>query len=160
MSLGMAGVALAVLVVVTGMAAAYNAHLVRGGAPAGINPHAFFIVPFTDMLLFVVFFAGAIYYRQRPAVHKTLMLMTAINFLPPALGRIHVLPAKFGILWAWGVPDLLALACLIWLTWRHRKLNKIFAAAVLLLIASQPLRFILSGTQIWLDFVGWLASLG
>jgi hypothetical protein len=159
MTLGLAGIALAVPVVVTGFAAAYNAHLVRPGAPPGIHPHAFFIVPFGDLVLFIIFFAGAIYYRKRPTEHKGLMLMTAINFLPPALGRVQLVPAQFKILWSWGIPDLLALVCLVWLTWKHRKLNKVVAAAVLLLIASQPFRFFASSSTIWMKFAGWMASL-
>jgi len=158
MTLGMAGIALAVTVIVTGFAAAYNAHLVRAGAPSGIHPHAFFIVPFGDLVLFIIFFAGAIYFRKRPLEHKSLMLMTAINFLPPALGRVRLIPVEFGILWSWGIPDLLAILCLAWLTWKHRKLNKIALAAVLLLIASQPFRFFFSSSSIWMNFAGWMAS--
>jgi hypothetical protein len=156
MTLGAAGFVLAALAVVTGLWAAYNAHLVRGGAPPGIHPHAFFIVPFGDVVLFVVFVGAAIYFRRRPTEHKSLMLMTAINFLPPALGRIPFMAAKLGPLWSWGVPDLLALGCLGWLTWKHRQLNKIFAAAVALLIVSQPVRILLSGSTVWLEFTGWL----
>src|SRR6266404_4668362 len=71
MTMGMAGIALAALVVVVvGLVTAYDAHLVRAAAPAGINPHGFFVIPVFDMLLFVIFFAGAIYYRKRPAEHK------------------------------------------------------------------------------------------
>jgi hypothetical protein len=158
MTMGMAGIALAALVVVVGLAAAYDAHLVRAVAPGGINPHGFFVVPVFDMLLFVIFFAGAIYYRKRPAEHKSLMLMTAINFLPAAVARIPLVPAQFMILWAFGVPDLFALISLGWHTAKHRKLNKVFAAGVLLLIASHPLRIVLAGSKIWLQFVGWLAS--
>jgi hypothetical protein len=62
------------------------------------------------------------------------------------------------ILWTFGVPDLFALICLGWHTAKHRKLNKVFAAGVLLLIASHPLRIVLAGSKIWLQFVGWLAS--
>jgi hypothetical protein len=158
MTMGMAGIALAALVVVVGLVTAYDAHLVRGAAPAGINPHGFFVIPVFDMLLFVIFFAGAIYYRKRPAEHKSLILMTAFNFLPAAVGRIPLVPAQFMILWAFGVPDLFALISLGWHTAKHRKLNKVFAAGVLLLIASHPLRIVLAGSKIWLQFVGWLAS--
>ena len=110
------------------------------------------------MLLFVTFFAGAIYYRKRPAEHKSLMLLTAINFLPAAVSRIHLVPAQFTILWAYGVPDLLALVCLGWHAAKHRKLNKTFAAGVLLLIASHPLRIAFAGSKLWLQFAAWLAS--
>ena len=159
MTLGTLGFVLAALAVITGLAAAFNAHVIRASSPPGIHPHAFLIVPFGDMVLFVIFFAAAIYYRKRPVEHKSLMLLTAINFLPPALGRVRLIPAEYTILWSWGIPDLLAITCLIWMTWKHRKLNKTFAAAVILFIASQPFRVIASGSTIWLDFVGWLASL-
>jgi hypothetical protein len=158
MSAGLAGIALATLAVVTGMAAAYNRHIVQYMGPRGINPHSFFIVPCADMLLFVIYFAGAIYYRRRPIEHKSLMLMTAINFLPPAISRIPVL-GNFGMLWSWGVPCLIALACLGWLARKHGEVNKVFAAAVFLLVASYPVRYFLAGTPIWFAFTEWLASL-
>jgi hypothetical protein len=157
-TMGTAGIALAALVVVVGMVTAYDSHLVRAVAPPGINPHSFFVIPVFDMSLFVIFFAGAIYYRKRPAEHKSLMLMTAINFLPAAVARIPVVPVQFVLLWMYAVPDLIALIGLGWYTAKHRKLNKAFAAGVVLLIASQPLRIALASSKIWLQFVGWLAS--
>lgn len=158
MTMGMAGVALAAVVVAVGLATAYDAQLVRGSAPPGVNPHAFFLLPVLDMLLFVVFFAGAIHYRKRPAEHKPLMLMTAINFMPAALFRMPVAPPQLMIHWAFGVPMLVALACLGWHAAKHRRLNKVFAAAVLLLVAAHPLRLLLAGSKVWLDFAAWLAS--
>jgi hypothetical protein len=158
MTMGMAGVALAAAVVVVGLATAYDAQLVRGAAPAGIPPHSFFLIPVLDMILFVVFFSGAIYYRRRPAEHKTLMLMTAINFMPAALSRIPVVPEQLMLHWAFGVPALVALVCLGWHTAKHRRLNRVFAAAVLLLLAAHPLRLALAGSKVWLAFAAWLAS--
>lgn len=158
MTLGMAGIALAALVVVIGMATAYDAQIVRATAPPGMNPHSFFILPVSDMLLFVVFFAAAIYYRKRPVEHKSLMLMTAINFMPAALFRIPIFPEDSVILFTFGIPVLFAVGCLIWLTIKHRKLNRVFAAAVLLLIAAVPLRPIIGNSAGWLAFVSWIAS--
>lgn len=157
MKMGMAGVALAVLVVVVGFTTAYDAQLVRASAPPGVNPHGFFIYPVADMALFIILFAGAIYYRKRPAEHKSLMLLTAINFLPAALFRVSPVPDQFTILWAFSVPSLLAVICLVWFTMKHRQLNKIFAAGVLLLIIALPLRMVISGSNIWLQFVAWIA---
>ena len=158
MTMGMAGVALALIVIVTGMATAYDALLVRGAAPPGVNPHSFFIFPVSDMVLFVVLFAAAIYFRKRPTEHKTLMLLTAINFVPAALFRIPVVPPEYTVWWAFGTPALLAIAILAWHTWKHHKLNKVFAAGVALLLAAVPLRPIISETNAWLSFVGWLAQ--
>lgn len=158
MTMGMAGIALAALVVVVGLATAYDAQLVRQAAPPGINPHGFFLYPVSDMTLFVILFAGAIYYRKRPAEHKSLMLLTAINFLPAALFRVPVVPEQYLFLWAFGVPNLIAIACLAWYTMKHGKLNKIFAAGVLLLIIALPMRNVISESEIWLRFAGWLAG--
>jgi hypothetical protein len=157
MTMGMTGIALAALVIVVGMATAYDAMLVRRSAPPGVDPHGFFFLPFFDMLLFVVFFAGAIYYRKRPAEHKSLMLLTAINFMPAALFRISPVPGEYTIFWAFGVPALAALACFAWYTAKHRKLNKVFTAGVLLVLIAVPLRLVVPSSELWLKFVGWLA---
>lgn len=156
-AMGFAGIALAILVVIVGMATAYDSNFVRFSAPPGVHPHKFFLLPAGDMLLFVIFFAGAIYYRKRPAEHKSLMLLTAINFLPAALFRIPVVPAGFETIWAFGVASLIAISCLIWHTRKHGKLNKVFAVGVLLLTAGLPLRLILAETEIWMRFTAWMA---
>jgi hypothetical protein len=158
MTMGMAGVALAALVIVVGMATAYDAQHVRGAAPPGVNPHSFFIFPASDMFLFAVLFATAIYYRKRPAEHKSLMLLTAINFMPAALFRLPVVPPEYTVWWAFGTPAIIAVSILVWNTWKHGKLNKVFAAGVAILLAAVPLRPIIGESQAWLSFVGWLAG--
>lgn len=156
-TMGFVGITLAAIVVIVGMVTAYDAQLVRASAPPGINPHSFFILPFGDMALFVLFFAGAIYYRKRPAEHKTLMLMTAINFLPAAFFRIPFIPLEYLTLWAFGLASVIAVLSLIFYSLKHRKLNKVFLIAVMLFVLSTPLRLAFAETQIWLQFVGWLA---
>ena len=159
MTLGWAGVALAVLVVITGMAVAYDTHIVRQSAPPGLTGHQFFIVPTLGMLLFVALFAGAIYYRKKPAEHKGLMLITALNFLPPAVARMPVMPELLGIAWTDGFPDLIAVTCVGYHAWKHKKLNKVFAAGAGLLIFSHVAAIVFSNATPWLAFTDWLASL-
>ena len=156
--MGMAGIALAALVVVVGLLTAYDSQLVRRAAPPGADPHSFFIIPVGDMLLFVVFFAGAIYYRKRPLEHKSLMLMTAINFLPAALFRMPFMPADYALPLVFGITSLIAIFCLIWFKVKHGKFNRVFAAAALLFIVALPLRLALAETAIWHSFTNWLAS--
>lgn len=157
--MGMAGIALAVLVVVVGLATAYDAQLVRHAAPPGTDPHEFFILPVGDMLLFVIYFTGAIYSRKCPLEHKSLMLMTAINFAPAALFRIPIVPETYTLLFAFGVPGLIAIFCLAWFKVKHGKFNYVFAAAVLLYIIASPLplRLAFAETQTWHQFVAWIA---
>ena len=159
MKLGMAGVGLAVLVVVSGYlvsigAIAHQTAADRGGIP----PLVFLVVPIADLVLFVVFFGGAIYLRKRSsAEHKRLMILSALNFLPPATARFPV-PAllALGPIWIFGVPIVLTIAALGYDTWRNRKVNKVFLAGSILLIASFPARMWVGGTEMWLSFAEWL----
>jgi hypothetical protein len=156
MTLGMLGIALAALVVVVGLATAYDAQLVRHAAPPGNDPHEFFILPVGDMFLFVVFFAAAIFYRKRPLEHKSLMLMTAINFAPAALFRVAFVPPEYTLLFAFGTPGLVAILCLIWFAIKHGKFNYVFAAATLLYIFFLPFRMYFAETAVWHGFTNWL----
>jgi hypothetical protein len=157
MTMGMAGIALAAIVVVVGMATAYDAHLVRKTAPPGFDPFEFFIVPTLDMINFVILFGGAIYYRKKPLEHKGLMLLTVLNFLPAALSRMSFIPPPFKLLWGFGVPDILALASLGLFTWRYRRFSVPVALGVLLVLTSLPIRIMFSGTQTWHAITAWLA---
>jgi hypothetical protein len=158
MTMGLAGVALAAVVIVTGMMTAYDAQLVRGAAPPGENPHSFFLLPVSDMSIFVVLFAAAIYYRKRPVEHKSLMLLTAVNFMPAALFRIPAVPPEYSYFWAFGAAAAVGIALFAWRTWKTGQFNRVFAAGLGLILAAIPLRPIIAGSQPWLAFTGWLAG--
>jgi len=157
--LGMAGIGLAALIVPAGLATALRAAKYGStSTPPGIPPLAFLIVPLFDLVVFVPLFAAAIYYRRQPAVHKRLMLLTAINFLPPAIARIPIASLQaLGPVWFFGLPALLAIAWFILDTRRHG-LNRIALTAMILMIASYPLRLMLLGSESWLRIAGWLTS--
>ncbi len=157
MTMGLAGIALAALVVVVGMATAYDAQLVRGAAPPGANPHAFFLLPVADMSMFVVFFSAAVYFRKRPTEHKSLMFLTAIAFTPAALFRIPVVPPDYAMIWAFGVPALISVGALVWHSAAHRRVNRVFAAGVVLVVAAVPLRPVIADSNAWLSVVAMLA---
>ena len=161
MKLGMLGIALAIAILFVGFFTMISA--AKYGSPStppNIVPLAFLAVPFFDLLMFAGLFGAAIYYRNRPANHKRLMLLTVLNFMPPAVGRI---PIEFfqtlGPLFFFGVPAALAIGLLVYDTWRNRKLNVVFLAGALVIIVSYPVRIILSGTDVWMGFAAWLASL-
>ena len=158
MTMGWVGVALGALVVVVGMWTAVDSHLIRFTGPPGVNPHTFFMVPLVAMILYVIYFAGAVYYRKRPAEHKALMLMTAFNFVGAAIARIPLLPPQYGMAQYYGTPDIFALGSLAWFTWKHKKFNWVFASAVALFIISQPLSVVIGYSQPWLDLMSWIAS--
>jgi len=150
-----------VLIIVVGFATALRAAKYGfRAAPPGISPKAFLIVPLFDLLMFALFLGATIYYRKRAAEHKRLMLLTAINFLPPAIARIPI-PAlqAFGPLWFFGLPTMLALYCVGLDARRHGRLNRIFLAGTLLLVVSFVARLALMNTGAWIATAEWLTSL-
>lgn len=157
MTLGMVGVGLAAVVVISGVATMYDSLLVRGDEIIGMNPHSFLIIPFAALLMFVILFSGAIFYRKQPFEHKSLMFLTAINFLPFGFSRMPFIPDQYMIPWAFGAPDLIAIGVFIWFTAKHRKFNRVFAGGLFLLIASQPLRIALMDSPLWLNAVALVA---
>jgi hypothetical protein len=158
--LGFMGIGLAALILPIGFVAAVRA--AKYGSPStppGVNPLGFMIVPLFDLIMFTIFFGAAIYYRKKPAQHKMLMLLTAINFLPPAIARIPIAPLRaLGPLWFFGLPTVLVLSCLVLDGWRHRRVNIVFLVGALLLIASYVTRLVLMNNPAWLQTAGWLTS--
>lgn len=158
--LGYGGIALAALIVATGVPVALRAAKYGSAStPPAVPPLAFLAVPLFDLVMFVVLFGGAIYYRRKPAAHKSLMLLTALNFLPPALARIPILSLQaIGPLWFFGFPACLALLCLGIEARRHGRLNRVFATGVVLLIASYVGRLALMSTDAWIAIATRLTS--
>ena len=160
MSLGMIGIAIAAVILVVGFfTAAAAAKYGSSSTPPLFHPMAFLIVPMTDLVMFAGLFAAAIIYRKVPASHKRLMLLTAINFLPPALARIQLTPIQAaGPLFFFGLPSILTII-LITLDARNTgKLNRPFLIGGILLIASYPIRLALSGTEVWLSLASWITN--
>jgi hypothetical protein len=157
--LGLFGAGLAVVVVVVGTLTAIKG-AAHGGAPQGVPPLVFLVVPLVDLAVFVVLLAAALYYRRRPEYHKRLMVLTALNFLPPAVARIQLgfiqnggLPVVFGI------ADGLVVLAVVYDSWKNRRLNRAFALGALLILASVPLRLAIGGSAWWMHFATWLVSL-
>ena len=158
--LGMLSIAVAATIGVTGLATAVAAAKYGSTSmPPGVKPLEFLVVPFFDVIVFAVLFAAAVYYRRNAPNHKRLMLLTVLNFLPPAIARFPFgLTETYGPLWFFGVPDLLAVIFVVVDTWRNKKLNVVFLAGAIFMIASHWLRLPFSGTDLWLGFATWLTG--
>ncbi|MHB1233048.1 MAG: hypothetical protein ACYCZQ_10800 [Burkholderiales bacterium] len=57
-----------------------------------------------------------------------------------------------------GLTDLCVLSCVAYDTIKHRRLHPAFGWGVLLIVASQPLRLLLTGTSAWQRFAMWLVN--
>ena len=157
--LGVFGAMLAALVVIVGVLTGI-AGAARGATP-GPPALQFLVVPLGDMLVFAILVGTALYFRRgRLDVHKRLMLLAAVNLLAPAIARI---PLHFietgGALAFFGLTDLCLLACVACDTIRNRRLHPAFLWGTLFIIALQPLRLMLAGTDVWLRFATMLVGL-
>lgn len=85
---GLAGIALASMMVTLGVAVAIVSLQARLAAGQGDIARQFLIVPLTSVALFAGFIAAAIANINRPDAHKRLMLLASISLLPAALARI------------------------------------------------------------------------
>ena len=157
--LGVSGAVLAALVIVVGLLTAI-AGAARGSTP-GPPALQFLTVPLFDMLVFAILVGTALYVRRRRLdIHKRLMLLAAVNLLTPAIARI---PLHFiqtgGPLVFFGLTDLCLLACVAYDSVKNRRLHPAFLWGTLLIIVSQPLRLMLSGTDAWMRFATMLVGL-
>lgn len=153
--LGIAGAALAALVVVVGVWTAIAA-AARGASP-GPPPLVFLVVPLGDMLVFALLAGAGLLMRRRRDVHKRLMLLACVGMLTAAFARVplHAVAAG-GLPLFFGLTDLAVLACVGYDTWRNRRLHPAFGWGALLIVLSQPLRLLLAGSDAWLQFAAWL----
>ncbi|HEY0350783.1 MAG TPA: hypothetical protein VGC48_01605 [Gemmatimonadales bacterium] len=150
--LGVAGAVLALLLVVMGTTTAILR--VKGGsAPIpGVSGLSFLAVPLFDMLLFAVLVGTALYFRRRLETHKRLMLLGTITLVGAPIARFHLGgPPTF-----FGLSDLFILAIVVYDLATRRKIHPATLWGGLAIVASQPLRLMISGTPAWLAFAGWL----
>src|SRR5882724_7092307 len=155
--LGVFGAVLAATMIVVGVATAISAGArnISQGAPA----LQFLVVPLFDMLVFAILVGTALYFRRRFDLHKRLMLLASISILTAAIARIPLsFIASGGPLIFFGLTDLFMLTCIAFDTFKHRRLHPAFLCGAVLIIASQPLRLMLAGTDAWIKFASWLVS--
>lgn len=153
--LGLAGGALAVLMLVLGYLAAIAAAR-RGFSTPGLPPPLVFLaVPIVDLIVFGVLVGAGLYLRRTPAAHKRLMFLSTVAVLTAAIARLpYVLP--LGPLAFFALTDLLIVAAMIFDRRTRGRIQPALLWGGVFLMASQPLRLFISGTDAWLAFATWL----
>jgi uncharacterized membrane protein YozB (DUF420 family) len=149
------GALLAAAMVVLGIQAALVAATrATGFTGVPVPPLQFLAVPLFDLALFAPFVGLAIARRHDPQSHKRWMLLASLNLVTAAIARLPgVLP--LGPLAFFGLTDLFIVALAVW-DWRTRgRLHPATLWGGALIIASQPLRLVVSGTDAWLAFARW-----
>jgi hypothetical protein len=158
--LGKAGAALAIVMVVLGIAGSLlAAKRATGFMGVPVPPLQFLVVPLADIALFATFTALAIAWRRDSQAHKRLMLLATINLLTAAVARVPLdfistggPPAFFAL------TDVFVLAIAAWDFASRGRLHPVTLWGGLAIVASQPLRLMLSGTDAWLAFAAWAVS--
>lgn len=154
--LGVAGIALAVLLVLVGTLTAIAAAK-AGRGPPGPPPLVFLAIPLGDMVVFPILFGLAIANRRRADYHKRFMLLASFSILTAAIARFEVLRAG-GLPAFFGAMDALVLTFIVIDTVQRRRLHPAFIGGFVLIVASQVARFLAAGTPQWIAFATWLTQ--
>ena len=153
--LGVAGMALAALVLLAGTTTAIVG--ARLGHSPGPPPRMFLTVPLGDMVVFAILAGAGFAFRRRGDYHKRFMVLAFAGMLTAAVARI---PGNGNIVLNCGETLLFCAGCIAWDTWRERRLHPAFAWGFAVVAISWPLRLWLSGTPAWQAFAAWLGVPG
>lgn len=152
--LGVAGIGLAALMCIVGYGTAI-ATAVRGGAPPGIDPLVFLVVPLFDLALFAGFVTAAVLQRRNREAHKRLMLLAYTSIMAAATARLPgVFP--YGPLAFFALAMLFVAAGVVYDRATRRRVHPVYLWGGGLLALSVPLRLMLSGTPAWRAFAEFL----
>lgn len=152
--LGVFGAALAPVMVVIGYMAAVDSARRGFTPPNGPPPLVFFVIPLTDLVVFASLIGAALWLRRRPEYHKRLMLMATLAILTPAIARLPGVAAA-GPPAFLGITDVFIVSCMLYDKFAHGRVHRAFLWGGLFIIISQPLRFLIAQTDLWLTFARW-----
>jgi len=148
--LGIAGIVLAATMVFVGLRTAVAA-AAKGAAPPGLDPLAFMIVPFADMVLFTLFVSSAFVKRRDREAHKRLMLLAYVSIITAAIARI---PGLIGVgpLVAFSMSLVFVALGMAYDGYSRRRVHPVYLWGGALIFVSIPARLALSGTGAWRAF--------
>lgn len=168
-AMGLAGISLATAMLFVGLATAIHSMNVQTAAGLGDRARGFLIVPVTTILFFAAIIAVAVANRQRPEIHKRLIVLASIAILMAAvarlvrfaLGKTDALtgppPIEFSALPAL-LTDLLIVAAIVY-DWRTRgRPHPVYLIGGGLWLAIQLGRIPISKTPQWHVIAKWLAA--
>jgi hypothetical protein len=155
--MGIAGAALALLVLIVGTTVAImRVKSGRASPIPGVPALSFLAIPLFDMVVFAILVGTALYFRRRLEAHKRLMTLSMITLLPAPIARMSFLPFPPGPPTFFALADLFIVALLIYDLSVRKRIHPATIWGGLLVVASQPLRLMIAGTPAWTAFAGWL----
>jgi hypothetical protein len=154
--MGVAGGVLATLVLIVGTVTAIHRAKTGVSPIPGVPVLSFIAIPLFDMLLFAILVGTALYFRRQLEWHKRLMTLSMIAIIPAPIARLHFPLIPAGPPAFFGLADLFIVAMILYDVVNRRRVHPATIWGGLLIVISQPLRLIISGTPAWLSFAGWL----
>ena len=153
---GVAGGLLAAGMVVAALAVSIDLGR-RGASPPGVPPLVFLVVPLTTVVVFPALIGAALLWRNHPETHKRLMLIGSMELVTAGFGRWPVV-GPLGPIAYFAATDLFVLALLVHDRATTGRFHRATLWGGLFLIASQPLRLMIGGTDTWQAFARWLVT--
>ncbi len=154
--MGVAGAVLAALVLALGTATAIL-RVKAGSAPIpGVPGLSFLAIPLFDMLVFAILVGTALHYRHRAETHKRLMTLGMIALTSAPIARLNLPMLPPGPATFFGLTDVFILVMLVYDLVTRRRPHPATIWGGLLIVVSQPLRLMISGTAAWLAIASWL----
>lgn len=156
--LGLAGFALACLMVIVGVLTASKL-LARGGSPVPVfDAQTFYIIPMSAMLLFSVLISFAFRARFNPAAHKHLILIATISLMDAPTGR-----APFDVITHRPFFDMTFVYAFLLLIvaydlWSTRKVHRATLWASLFVVVVELTRVPIGHTAAWHHFATWVQT--
>jgi uncharacterized membrane protein YozB (DUF420 family) len=98
MKLGWAAAAVALVIAVSGPVVAVAAPSFRppGKHLYGMTYHQFMLPMLTEIMMFTLFVALGLYWRKKPAIHRSLMLLATLSVISGATARTEMIHNAFG----------------------------------------------------------------
>ncbi len=162
MTLGWAGLIVALLVIPTGILAmnGFGPRLLALGVPPPVLREGLSLLFWIDvfsLILFPSLIGAAVYYRKKTAWHKRLMLYAGFTVLTPALGRLTAQVAQTdsfgGINWplSWGVLLCIMLSVPLYDFVSTRSIQRVTIISFVAVAAGMLLSVLIAGTEIGKD---------
>ncbi len=153
--LGIFAATYASFLVLVGFYTMYNKFVTKIAAGDEFGAHSGWLIALVDMVLFITFMTLAIAYRNKPDIHKRLILVATVAILGAAAGRMPFLPNIPTTIAVFMAPVLIGL---IFDLITRRRAHAVYVIGLVVYLVSF-VRVPLRESDGWIGFSRWLYNL-
>jgi len=157
--LGYASIAIVTLMAYLGFEMSRQAAQRGFTPPGGPPPTTFFAFQLLGLFAFVAFIAAGYLFRNRPEIHKRLMVSGTVLILTPAVARIFLIfSTNLVIVKAFALQLAVLLACIAYDYVTRKRVHLPYVSAVVTLLALLPMSALVGRTRVWHSLSHWLTG--